>query len=201
MTVNKLEEIINAPSGQLYVVEAGHIYTHEVPSYEHELSAQIGAELCKQLEQKGHKTQKWLFIDNYHPKLKKWPEILDEKKYIDLLTELGFEPEVIVYEADLADSAEKILSILITQNKVKEHKGKLHLKHGWVLLANEKNELSCPLLDASLYLQKAKTASAAITVLNKSYQPQQEKTFKVLEALCQNPAIIPRYYDQEKVPA
>lgn len=191
---------IYAPPRSVVVVEAGHVYTSEVPNHAHAFSATIGADVCAILEKQGHTPEKWLFIDNYNPPLQGKPDVLDEQVYLGLLEQCGFAPDIIVHEADLVPKAKETLEFLVGNGLTKTKDGKISLtcgKHGLIVLQNSDGRLSCALLDACLYLEKANAGALSVTVLDKPYSSQQEKTFRVLNALGYNTSlIIPVYITQ-----
>ncbi|MFP4424587.1 MAG: hypothetical protein ACLFP2_05165 [Candidatus Woesearchaeota archaeon] len=164
---------MNNPS---IIVEAGHIYTNEIPTVEQYEGAKQGTILSEILEFLGFQTAKWLFIDDYNPLFQDKPIQLDIPDYCNSLSKFGFAPDKIVYESDLVDHAEDILSYLQKNCYAGVHNnGKTILNKGKVLLYDPENE-KCSLLDACLYLQKLEEADSCVTVLDKQYASQQKGT-------------------------
>jgi hypothetical protein len=191
-------KIADKEKKQEIVVEAGHIYVNEVPSLEHKMGAEIGSQASKLFEMLGYKVQKWLFVDNYNPYFEDKPIILDEQAYVDSLKDVGFSPDKVMYEADLVDKAEDVLEHLIAENFASKHDltGKYLLNKGNYLLYDpETNHYSCSLLDACLYLEKAKVGDGAITIIDQQYTPQQKGTLTILKKLgVDTSPIVPIYY-------
>lgn len=180
------------------IVEAGHIYTNELPAEEHEIGAKIGSEICKALKDLGFVVEKWLFIDDYNPQFENKPILLDESKYESQLASLGFVPDVKVYESALVEQAEQALQSLVQNNYAqKDYKSqKVALcKHNILLFDPETKKYSCSLLDACLYMKKAQKGNVSITVLDQQFEPQQKGTLTVLKKLGgKNDSIFPVYH-------
>jgi hypothetical protein len=167
------------------IVEAGHIYTNEHPALEHQVGATWGNMLSNYLALFGAETTKWLFIDNYNPQFEEKPQELKIPDYINLLSQWGFAPDKVVYEADLVEHAKEIVAYLQKHGYASEHhNGKTVLHKGKILLYDPKLEkYMCSLLDACLYLQKLEQADGCITVLDQQYSSQQKGTFSILKKL------------------
>jgi hypothetical protein len=185
------------------IVEAGHIYTNEQPGLEHKVGAEWGNLLSSYLALFGAEIKKWLFIDNYNPGFEEKPQELDAISYIGLLSELGFAPDRVVYEADLTEHAKEILGYLEKHSYAgPHHTGKTVLYKGKILLYDPKTDkYMCALLDACLYLQKLEIADGCITVLDKQYATQQKGTLTILKKLgVDTTAIFPFYYSTANSP-
>ncbi len=184
-------------NGSTIIVEAGHIYTHEQPALEHQIGAAWGNLLSNYLTLFGAEIKKWLFIDNYNPQFEQKPQTLNLCSYTNLLTQLGFTPDTILYEADLVLEAKDIINHLQKKNLAGLHQnGKIVLYKGNILLHDPENKkYMCALLDACLYLQKLKQADGCITVLDEQYAPQQKGTIAILKKLEANTEnIFPFFY-------
>jgi len=179
---------IKFPEKQLekVIVEAGHIYTNDQPSLEHEISAKIGGTISQFLILAGCDVEKWLFIDDYNPLFEDKQIILDEKFYIEMLEGHEFKPDKVVYERELIEKAKDALDYLCSNNyayhdaktgKIKLMKGNIHL-YDSVYGHN-----NCPLLDACLYIEKLKNADSVVTVLDVKYKAEQKNTFTILKKL------------------
>ncbi len=179
------------------IIEAGHIYTNEQPTLEHQISATWGNMLSNYLALFGAGITKWLFIDNYNPQFEKKPQDFEVKNYVSLLSQWGFSPDKITYEADLVGYAKEVVSYLQKQGYAGEHhNGKTILHKGKILLYDsEKEKYMCSLLDACLYLQKLEQADGCITILDQQYASQQKGTLTILKKLGANvSAIFPFFY-------
>jgi len=167
------------------VIEAGHIYTNESPNLEHKIGATWGNLLSNYLELFGAETTKWLFIDNYNPQFEEKLQNLEVTEYLDSLSQWGFDPNKIVYEADLVEHAKEVVGYLHKQGYAgKHHNGKIVLYKGNILLHDPKiGKYMCSLLDACLYLQKLEKADGCITILDKQYNSQQKGTITILKKL------------------
>ncbi len=185
------------------IVEAGHIYTNEHPTLEHQVGARWGNMLSNYLALFGAETTKWLFIDNYNPQFEEKPQDLQIADYVGLLSQLGFAPDKVVYEADLVEHAKEVVSYLQKQGYAGEHhNGKTILHKGNILLYDPEHEkYMCSLLDACLYLQKLEQADGCITVLDEQYASQQKGTLTILKKLNADVAtIFPFFYSTKDSP-
>lgn len=183
-----------------FIVEAGHIYTNEHPTLEHQRCAEWGnwVSNCLCLAPLGAEIKKWLFIDNYNPRFEKKPQDLDITGYIKSLKLWGFSPDKVEYEADFVKPAKDRVAYLQEQGYAgKHHKtGKTVLRKGDILLYDpESDKYMCALLDACLYLQKLEQADVCITVLDPQYTSQQKDTLTILKKLGANTTtIFPFFY-------
>lgn len=183
------------------VIEAGHIYTNEQPSLEHKIGATWGNLLSNYLELFGAEIKQWLFIDNYNPLFEDKPQDLSIENYVKELSQTGFIPDKIVYEADLINQAKEIINYLEKKNYAGKHKkDKTALYKGKVLLYDsEKDKYMCSLLDACLYLKKLEQADSCITILDKKYIHQQKGTLAILKKLdVEVNKIFPFFYSTKK---
>lgn len=179
------------------IVEAGHIYTNEQPSLDHQIGATWGNLLSNYLTLFGSQITKWLFIDNYNPQFEEKPQDLEIANYVNLLSEWKFAPDKVLYESDFVEHAQEIVTYLQKQGYAKEnHEGKTILNKGKILLYDPEHEkYMCSLLDACLYLQKLEQADGCITILNQQYASQQKGTFAILKKLNINVnRIFPFFY-------
>ena len=179
------------------IVEAGHIYTNERPTLEHQVGATWGNLLSSYLALFGAEIEKWLFIDNYNPQFEENPQNFDVADYTSSLSQWGFTPAKVVYEADLIGHAEEVIGYLQKHGYAgKHHNGKTVLHKGKILLYDpEKEKYMCSLLDACLYLQKLEQADGCITVLDQQYASQQKGTLTILKKLgADTTNIFPFFY-------
>ncbi|GEM_PF-1780904 len=179
------------------IVEAGHIYTNEQPTLEHQAGATWGNMLSSYLAFFGAEIKKWLFIDNYNPQFENKPQNLDVAGYIESLSASGFAPDEVVYEADLVEHAKEVVASLQKQGYASQHQnGKTILHKGNILLYDpQKEKYMCSLLDACLYLRKLEQADGCITVLDKQYDAQQKGTLAILKKLgVKTTSIFPFFY-------
>lgn len=194
------------------IVEAGHIYTDEEPTTDHQYGAKIGGTIANFLTSLGYQVKKWLFIDNYTPRFTGSEIILDESKYLEFLAKEGFTQDVMVYEASLTEQAQENISSLFEKNfAAKDSDGNICLNKGGIGLYDAKRDkFSCSLLDACFYMKKLKEADGAITILpwydnyGKPYQSQQKKTLTVLKKLgVDTSKVLPVYFvsPAENLPA
>ncbi|MBN2566567.1 hypothetical protein JXB02_00605 [Candidatus Woesearchaeota archaeon] len=189
--------------GLKVIVEAGHIYTNDVPGSEHELGARIGAGVGTMLGILGFTVENWLFIDNYNPSFEEAPQALDEREYLASLAEHGFSPGTVVYEADLVPDAARVLDALIAKNVAgTAHGGSaIVLRKGNINLYDPgKGKYFCSMLDACLYLRKLEGADATVTVLDSQFKEQQKGTLAILKKYGVNTdVIVPLYYETPAV--
>lgn len=190
------------------IVEAGHIYTDEEPAADHEYGVKIGATVTKFFTSLGYQVEKWLFIDNYTPLFTETSLLLNEDRlnednYFKSLEELGFKPDVTVYEADLVTQAQDEMGSLLEKKLAAESGGgSVSLNKSSISLYDaSKDKFSCSLLDACFYLQKLQSAAGVITILpwrnhsGKLYKSQQKETLIILEKLGVNTsALLPVYF-------
>lgn len=195
---NKIE--INFPqiaNGSTLIVEAGHIYTHETPNLEHIMGARLGGMLSGYLQVFGADVSKWLFVDNYNPGFEDKPQDLNLQDYVEMISDSGFKPDKIKFEADLVDHAKEAIRFLESKNYAGErHDGKIVLYKGGLLLHDpEEDKFACSLLDACLYQEKLNEADGCITVLDRKYAPQQKGTLIILKKLgVETGRIVPFLY-------
>ena len=185
------------------IVEAGHIYTNEHPTSEHQVGATWGNLLSSYLALFGAETAKWLFIDNYNPQFEEKPRDLDIADYVSLLSQWGFAPDKVVYEADLVEHAKEVVTYLQKQGYAGEyHNGKTVLHKEKILLYDPENEkYMCSLLDACLYLKKLEQADGCITILNQQYASQQKGTLTILKKLgADTTTVFPFFYSTPDSP-
>ena len=191
------------------IVEAGHIYTHETPGPTHQLSARWGSFIVQYLALWGVEIEKWVFVDNYNPRLEGKPNVLEWKKYYRLLQEWGFTPDKTQFEGNLVTHASMLLQELQKKKKVEQHpNGVYMLSKGKVLLYNpaagypDGNRYLCSLLDACLYREKLRRADGCVTVLDEQYRAQQKGTLTILKELGEDTSrIVPFFYTAPKSPA
>ncbi len=179
------------------IVEAGHIYTNEQPTLEHQIGAALGNLLSDWLAIFGAEIEKWLYIDNYNPQYDDKPQDLDETDYISLLTAKGFTPDKVVYETEFIEHAKDVLEYLQKKGYAGLHNnGKTILYKGNILLYDPgSDKYMCALLDACFYSQKLKQADGCITVLDKQYVSQQKGTLTILKKLdVDTTKIFPLFY-------
>lgn len=174
--------------GTKVIIEAGHIYTDEMPGLEHTISANIGSQIGKFMSSLGYSVENWLFVDNYNPQFSDNPEILDLDSYKVMLQEAGFIPDKIVFEADLVPSAQENLDILVQNNYAQKNCASINLlkkvnKEKQVLFNMENGHYSCSLLDASFYVQKASQGNILITVLPEKFKSEQKQTMTIISKL------------------
>jgi hypothetical protein len=181
---------------QSIVIEAGHVYNyHDVhmPTLEAALHSQFAqaAVVTNALRESGISVKEILFIDDYNPNPEtgKLDEILDLEAYVELAHAVGYQPENIAYESDMAPLAEQLLMRLQQQGQVYERepdlKNEREAKRGrQLLLRSRRIELfrpddgpsdalgrrqgmySCAMLDAALTLIKvAHLGEGVINVL------------------------------------
>lgn len=202
----KLQQIgvVNDALGQRPVVcvEAGHIYTDEVPTQSHETGASVGSKVSALLGEMGFDVQKMLFVDDYNAQ----SSDLDLGSYQDLISCHGFTPEVTVMESTLVQEAEEIVTSLQEQGLTEENRnGAVILKKSY---KREKDIVlrkspamgfmsGCAALDAALYLRKSKTAELCVTVLHREWKDQQASVKKILKALGKEIPILEVYYNDE----
>ena len=179
------------------IIEAGHIYTNEVPANEHKLSANLGYLLTHYLESFYADTTNWLFVDNYNPQFEDKPLSLNLDQYVAQLTSWGFPPSKVLFEADLVEQAKDLLGFLKKNNFAgPHHSGNTVLNKGHIQLYDpSKDKYMCSLLDACLYIEKLKHADGCITVLDQQYTSQQKGTLTILKKLgIDTSNIFPFYY-------
>ncbi len=175
-------------------VEVAHIYMNETPGEEHDFSAQIGASLTEQLEEKDCLVSKMLFIDNYNPGPDEFR--LDVDGFIVRLDQRGFEPDIVTFETALELPARNLL--LSLNDNMRKHEGRVFLNQRSILLIDHERP-TCNLLDAALYVAKLSMFELAITVLPSSYKSQQASVRRVLRALgYSHLPIINIYFDESR---
>ena len=185
------------------IVEAGHIYTNEHQTLEHQVGATWGNLLSSYLALFGAEIENWLFIDNYNPPFEEKPQDLNIGDYISSLSQWGFAPDKVVYEADLVEHAKEVITYLQKQGHAGEHhNGKTVLHKGKILLYDPESEkYMCSLLDACLYLQKLEQADGCITVLDQQYTSQQKGTLTILKKLgTDTTTVFPFFYSTPNSP-
>lgn len=185
------------------IVEAGHIYTNEHPTLEHQMGATWGNLLSSYLALFGAETAKWLFIDNYNPQFEEKPQDLNITDYISSLSQWEFAPDKVVYEADFVEHAKEVVAYLQKHGYAGEnHKGKTVLHKGKILLYDPESEkYMCSLLDACLYLQKLEQADGCVTILDQQYASQQKGTLTILKKLgTDTTTIFPFFYSTQNSP-
>ena len=182
------------------IIEAGHIYTNEQPSLEHQISAFWGSFLSKYFKEWGVETENWLFVDDYNPKFESKPFLLDESGYKWQLKKWGFHPDEVIHEMELVGQAKDALELLVKNDYAGEYGGKIVLRKDTILLYDSKTDkFMCSLLDACLYLQKLKEADGCITVLDQQYKAQQKGAITILKKLKANTSVIfPFFYSTSK---
>lgn len=191
------------------IVEAGHIYMHETPGLDHHLSATWGSLIAHYLTLWGAEIEKWVFVDNYNPRLEGKPELLNWSEYYKLLQEWGFTPDKTQFEGNLVSAASGLFEQLQKKGKVEQHpSGVFMLSKGKVLLYHpaagypDGNKYMCSLLDACLYLEKLAKADGCVTVLSDQYRAQQKGTLTILKELGEDTSrIFPFFYAAPSSPA
>ncbi len=193
-----MKKLLTNLKGKKVIVEAAHIYTNEEQSLEHAISASIGGAVGYYLTTQGIENAPWLFVDNYNPTFEGKPSLFEVKDYIQSLIPYGFYPQKVVYEADLVVMALDLLQDLIAKGQTWTNRktGKVMLKDANVLLYDPaQNHLKCSLMDACLYMMKREEADAFVTILQQSYESQQQGTKRVLEKVgFDTTVIVPAYY-------
>lgn len=192
-------KIANGDKKPKVIVEAGHIYTNEIPGQEHQIGAEIGSLVANLFTMVGYEVQKLLFVDNYNPTFEDKPQSLDLWNYLNFLEGCGFSPDKVIYEMEMAQPAKEALDFLVENNFAGQHDltGKFLLNKGNILLYDPETErFSCSLLDACLYQQKLKESAGTITVLDQQYSSQQKGTLTILKKLgVDTSGIAPFYYN------
>jgi len=121
------------------IIEAGHIYTNEQPSLEHQDSAFWGSFLSKYFKKLGAETENWLFVDDYNPKFESKPILLDESEYERQLKKWGFHPDEVIHETELIGQAKDALELLVKNDYAEKCGGKIVLRKDKILLLKIKN--------------------------------------------------------------
>lgn len=184
-------------------VEAGHIYTDEIPSRRHEIGAIVGKNVSSVLEGMGIRVQRMLFVDDYNAQ----SQDLDISGYKSSISRHGFVPDQLIFESSLTKEAEKVIAALEEQNLTQaDRNGTIILKKDRkgeqtvVLRKSPKKGATpaCAALDAALYLKKSAQADMCVTVLHSEWKDQQDKVKKVLKALGKdNTPILEVYYTDD----
>jgi len=183
-------------------VEAGHIYTDEMPSLSHEIGAIVGANVCTELEKMGIGVQRMLFVDDYNVA----SNDLNLTDYSNLLSQHGFTVDRTVMESTLIKDAKEVIVRLQMSSMTELSRNgavvlkKNHKKEKEIVLKKSPGMGSvpaCAALDAALYLIKAKEAGICVTVLHKEWKDQQEGVRRVLKALGENVSILEVYYSDD----
>lgn len=175
--MNRIIEFVRKNDIRSVCIEAAHIYSDEKVNTEHLQSAKLGAELSKLLDSEKVLVKNMLFIDDYHPK----SHILNINEYLDMLVSQGFIPDLVVWEKDLALMATNLTYSLNGQTQ--KEAGRISLIKPNLTLINADGELSCNILDATLYASKFSLFQLSITVLPATFKGQQKNVRKVLKAL------------------
>ena len=180
------------------IVEAGHIYTNQLPNSEQDISIDQGVKVLQLGKLLGFCMKPWLFIDNYNPQFQNNLSLLDEQAYISSITAKGFIPQKVIYESDLIPQAKEIVDYLLKKEEAlpESKTGKVILKKEKILLYNPaEDKYYCSLLDACLYQQKLNESEICITILDQSYASQQKGTKTIVSKLgIDSSKIIPFYY-------
>jgi hypothetical protein len=199
----KFEFAFDKKNGTKIIIEAGHIYTNTAPGQEQETGVKIGSLFANLFTLFGYDVEKWLFIDDYNPKFQDGLASLDEKAYLTFISTHGFAPDKTVYEASLAPEAKGMLEFLVKHNYagLQHHTGKVVLHKGNIILHDPKQDkYMCALLDACLYLDKAKAGNFSVTVLDKQFEQQQNATMAILKKLDFNvETVFPIYYTTPQI--
>lgn len=192
MKYEKITEYLERNNPRSVCVEAGHVYMNEKPNETHSRLASIGAEISKQINQKGCNVSKILFVDNYNPSPNDF--CLDLPEYIRHLSDCDFAPDIITFEADLVIPSQNIIQALGSKIRHSADDGNTYLNKDRILC---RGKPTCNLLDTALYVAKLSIFELAITVLPKyinnkdTYIKQQEKVRRILEAIgYSRPSII-----------
>lgn len=170
-------------AGEKVVVEAAHVYADETDWSGQIDGARIGAEIAKEIGQSGALVRKMLFVDDFHPTKK----LLDLEAFLSEIRGVGFNPDEIVYESGLVEDADEIAEEMARLNLAKKREnGSIEFKHingatHRIGLKKKDGKPTCTALDAALYLRKLHEHDQAVTVLPKSWEPQQEHTKGVLD--------------------
>lgn len=196
----------NGNSGKSVLVEAGHIYTNQVPNNTHFMGAKYGVLIGKYLEAQGVPVKKMLFIDDYNPKFgPKTSTQLNIEKYIKSLKEIGYVPDEVIFESELVPKAKEIIAALHDNGHTKEKTNELVLRKNGDKKAKEVRlftnwggveKISCAVLDASLYSIKNGQADTTFTILDNSgfYVNQQKYTGFILNKMAKVGLAIPNIY-------
>lgn len=197
---NFLQQEINSLNiqSQQVIVEAGHIYSGEKVSDEHQMGLMIGRCVAEVLEEIGLEVSTMLFIDDYNGSGESQETL---SLYQESLNSIGFEPKEIVYETSLTTMANDLILDLKRKGKVKKIKERDCLLAGSQGLIDlwRNGKYSCSILDAALYLTKAQKSDGGllVTVLPKSYREQQRKTKLILSAMQFNTPILNVYFNAD----
>ncbi len=196
--LNQISEYTNATGS--VVIEAAHIYADQQVGKEQVIGAVLAAEIVACITRPIHRM---LLIDDIHTK----DNSLDLAEYRSFLTHNGFDIDELVLESVLNSQAYDLLRQIkevIPKKKLWQPKNDFYesmalgmwTRNGKVSLLDADHKPSCHLLDAAFYIDKAKKASLAITVLPSQYIPQQQKTLSILERINMNFNILNVFFDQ-----
>lgn len=191
MGYQKIIDYVKRNGPRSVCVEAGHVYMNEYPSEMHRKLASVGADISIQISQSGCNVSKVLFVDDYNPSHSDF--CLDLPKYIKVLSEEGFAPDIVTFEANLVAPAKNIIREL-NGRVVHNADGNSYLNSDRILCGGRP---TCNLLDAALYVAKLSIFELAITVLpkyikdNNTYIHQQKKVKRILKEIgYKDPSII-----------
>lgn len=199
---NLISEMSKQRQRPVVCVEAGHIYTDEVPALKHEVGAIVGSKISKLLEGMGVQVQRMLFVDDYNVE----HNSLDLDAYQSMLSKHGFTPDRLIMESLLLGDAEDVISALEQKSLTeKNKKGAVILKKNCkkendIVLRKspERGALpACAAIDTALYLKKHETAGICVTVLPVEWRGQQDGVRKVLYALGKDLPILEVYYSDD----
>lgn len=180
-------------------VEAAHIYTDEQPGLEHQMSAVIGTNVSRILEEMGVDVNRMLFVDDFNADSKD----LDIHEYESFITKHGFIPDVVVMETTLVEDAKEIVRVLEGLGLTEVNKN-----GATILKKKEKREKevvlkkspslgsvpACSALDAALYIKKFEHSGVCVTVLHERWKNQQDSVKRVITALGMEIPVLDVYY-------
>ena len=193
--IKQVDVICQEASGSV-VMEAAHFYVQDGLSEGVYAGTKVALDLIQLMTGfNGVNPAKMLFIDDVINKKEEMAQGVNFGQImhstivpgaIEMLSNLGYPPDVVVMESDLIDQGNSNIQYLLSRGLAKTHNGLAMLKSGWVRLqgkAGDQSIPSCEVLDATLYTQKLWSYGGAITILPHGYQAQQSKTKSILHAI------------------
>lgn len=176
-------------------IEAGHIYVDEEPNGQHHQSLRIGAVFAEILGRHLPNVKKMLFVDDYNPKT----SCLDIGKYVETAAELGFRPDILVWESSLCRDAKHITDRLLKDGAAHlDGQGHVCTRKQNIRLKYATGKFTCSALDAALYLHKLDKHDFAITILPDGsaheYRKQQRNVRRLLRILGRTEVPIANVY-------
>lgn len=181
--LNELLTTLDRIGAHRIVVEGGHIYMDEVPTYKHYNELKKTALLTAFLKKHGRTVIGLLFIDDYHPE----DNTLDVDAYCNEAARLGWDIDHIAYESDMVPLASTMLKTLQRIARVVPLEEGLVLSRGSRkvhLKTPENGDFSCALLDAALNWVKFDIleAHSIVNVLPRRWHGQQRNTRDILRS-------------------